>query len=422
MTKPIQLLKDVEDKLKEFDFNNQDVDNSQNIISLLGKGHDEVAFCKILWYILNLTVDGKKKYLGSFLKKVLFVTGLDETEIDRAFVYREYIIPGSRRRIDLVIKTRSHFIPIEAKIYSDEHGNQCADYLEYAGKYYADSREAVIYYLTIEGQIPPEDGSYGSVAIIDRIKCISWEDIRGWLFYEKTVQTDHSDVIGQFYKAITVLLNPGKAVFEMDIDTNLLNSSADIRAALEISKAIERKKISLMQEIFDSVQKTLEHDSGFDLDPVLNKNWNNEKRINEYYDQRKSSYPGLNYSLGKIDTDPHGKEYYFVLRFEIDYRAFVGYGVWTVDKNNDLEPLNDPSDALLEKIRARVPGKALPPMGKDWWIDWEYVFSNNKNESEAGPDFKDMNDDYLALYDKGSKEEFIQKAVDCLIKIRESIN
>ena len=421
MTTPEELLKEVESRLGELDSIDKEIDDCQNIIGLLGKGHDEVSFCKILWYILNLSTNGKKEYLASFLNTVLAMTDLVKTEIDKAFVYREYYIPDSGRRIDLVIKTPSHFIPIEAKIYSEEHGDQCSDYLKYSQRFYRNPQEASIYYLTIDGKMPSEDSCSNNSSIKDRIKCISWTAILNWLTDVKTMHSDHCEVIGQFYKALALLLNPQKEEFEMNIDNSLINSSADIRAALIIEEAIDRKKIALIHDIFEGIREALEDDDRFDLDHILNKSWNNEKRIKEYYDQKKSSYPGLNYNLGSLGTDDTGKEYYFVLRFEIDYHAFVGYGIWTVDKNNNLEPLNNPSDALLAKIKALIPGKNLPSIGKDWWIDWEYIFSNNKDVNEAGPNFKDMNEYYIALYDKEPKEEFIKKAVDCLKKTRSSI-
>ncbi len=417
------LIKEVKSKLGELDEIDREFAENQNIIGLLGKGHDEVSFCKILWYILNLSVNGKKEYLAEFVKTVLRINGID-SEIESASVYREYYIPETGRRIDLVIRTKNHFLPIEAKIYSDEHGGQCADYLKFAeGVYGSNPGNALVWFLTLDGQKPAESDTQAYREINDRIKCISWKDVKEWLTNVKYTHHEYSELIGQLCKALFVLLNPRKDYFDM-ID-NLISSSEDIKAALIISESIERKRIELLFDIFNGIREALAGDPDFLFDPILNNNWKNDDRIRDYYSQKKSSYPGLNYNLGLIDTDVNGMHYYFVLRFEIDYRGFAGYGIWTVDKEGNLGQLCNPDEIMLRSIRSRLDNPHQIRIAKDWWLYWEYVASNNwiEEEESAGPNFKNMNNtDYISLFDAQKKDKFIQKAVDCLKKIRKAIN
>ncbi len=393
-------------------------DSCQNLIELLGKGHDEVSMCKILWFILNYKINNHKPFLLSFTTTVLGISSITSGELDNAFVYREYHIPKTGRRIDLVIRTANHFIPIEAKIYSDEHDNQCCEYLSYAHSIDSKSR---LFFLSINGKAPDVVIQSKNDEVARFTKGISWQQILEWLKEENKRDTAIQSLVEQYCKALAVLVKKEQKDFYMEI-AKLINSSEDIKAAIIIEKAIEQKKENLLSEIIDGISNSLENDTGFDFDPRLNEQWNNAERIATYYSfKRKSTYPGLNYNLGSIGIDEDYREYFFVLRFEIDFRAFVGFGVWYIDKDGTLGQIQNPDETMIEQIKNRLYYPEQINSGRDWWLYWEYVSSNNQNEFEAGPNFKNPNDEYYELFDYERRNAFIQEAVDLLRKMRGSI-
>ena len=149
----IKLLEKVIAKIDELKSIDSDSYENFNILSILGKEADEVIMCKILWAILDHKIGGQRLLLKGFVKDILNMS-LEESEYDSSSVYREDCIPDNSRRIDLVIKTKKHFIPIEAKIYAEDQAKQCADYIRFAGRYYKPSLERLNSYCKcLKGEI-----------------------------------------------------------------------------------------------------------------------------------------------------------------------------------------------------------------------------------------------------------------------------
>ena len=97
-----------------------------NVFWITGIDDKEVIMCRVLHELLNpLGNHGMGTvYLKQFIEHVLQLDDILDDEISKAKVFREYKIPGSDRRIDLVVETRSRFIPIEVKIYAREQESQ----------------------------------------------------------------------------------------------------------------------------------------------------------------------------------------------------------------------------------------------------------------------------------------------------------
>ena len=341
--------------------------------------------------------------------------------MEGATVYREYCIPNNSRRIDLVIKTKERFIPIEAKIYAGDQSAQCADYLSYARNFCDGEDELILYYLTIDRHSPSYYSLAGDQSLSSHIRLISWSDIFLWLESIKGMNRDSDEVIGQYCKALEILLNRRKAGIEMKID-ELIDSSDGMRAAMEIEKSIVRKKTALLHTIFEEIIERTSLEAGFHYDPILNEPWDYKKGLDEYYFRKTSSstYPALTYNLGLLDQLRNGTEYYFILRFEIEWRPYVGFAIMRRDKNGELFPEHEPSEKLMVKAKGMMknPDQINYLTSEGWWLYWEYITSNNQDATENEPDFRTMNDAYLALYDKKERDAFVEQVLHMLKKFK----
>lgn len=405
------------DELKRIDSDNYE---NFNILSILGKEADEVVMCKVLWAILDHKINGQRELLKGFIKDVLKMS-LIEQEYDSAIVYREYCIPDNSRRIDLVIKTQNHFIPIEAKIYAEDQAKQCADYIRFAGRYYNSQDHVMLYYLTIDKHKPSLSSIDGDTELMKQIELVSWEQILEWLNSEKDNVAAMSDVIGQYCKALEMLLDRKRSAFDMGID-QLLDSPDGMRAAIEIEDALSRKKTDLMMTIYSEIKDKVSKDNRFNFDKRLNDPWDYTVGIKEYYSRKISSstYPALTYNLGLIDKDPDGKEYYLILRYEIEWRSYVGFSIMDI-KDETLSMIDKPSDDLLKKAQALLKNPDILKSNKSCWLYWEYITSNNQDAIDDEPEFRSMNDAYLALYDSAKRTEYVDRVVDMLKKFMDNL-
>ena len=102
-------------------------------------------------------------YLELFDKHVLRLN-MTKAELDSAEVHRQYPtkflaekLKIPLKKMDLAIITSCRFIPIEVKIKSGSHKDQCDNYLYEAQLYtdeYALSEQPILYYLTLNGYFP----------------------------------------------------------------------------------------------------------------------------------------------------------------------------------------------------------------------------------------------------------------------------
>ena len=405
------------DELKRIDSDNY---GNFNILSILGKEADEVVMCKILWAILDHKINEQRELLKGFIKDVLKMS-LTEQEYDSAMIYREYCIPDNSRRIDLVIKTQNHFIPIEAKIYAEDQAKQCADYIRFAGRYYNSQDDVMLYYLTIDKHKPSLSSIDGDVKLMKQIELVSWEQILEWLNSKKDNVEAMSDIIGQYCKALEMLLDRKRSAFDMGID-QLLDSPDGMRAAIEIENALNRKKTDLMLAIYSEIKDKVSKDNRFNFDKRLNDPWDYTVGIKEYYSRKISSstYPALTYNLGLIDKDQDGKEYYLILRYEIEWRSYVGFSIMDI-KGETLSMIDKPSDDLLKKAQALLKNPDILKSNKSCWLYWEYITSNNQDAIDDEPEFRSMNDAYLALYDSAKRTEYVDRVVDMLKKFMDNL-
>ena len=58
---------------------------------------------------------------------------------------------------------------------------------------------------------------------------------------------------------------------------------------------------------------------------------------------------------------------------------------------------------------------------KSCWLYWEYITSNNQDTTDDEPEFRSMNDAYLALYDSAKRTEYVDRVVDMLKKFMDNL-
>lgn len=126
-----QLLSQITALSKKYDLLNERTGGFFNVFEIANVAHDEVTVCRMIYELLSPRGSHCQGtlYLKLFLEGVLQIQ-VDDTELETVTVYREYVI-DEKRRIDLVIETANHFIPIEMKIYAGEQQAQCWDYYNF---------------------------------------------------------------------------------------------------------------------------------------------------------------------------------------------------------------------------------------------------------------------------------------------------
>ena len=102
-----------------------------------------------------------------------------------------------------------------------------------------------------------------------QIELVSWEQILEWLNSERDNVEAMSDIIGQYCKALEMLIDRKRGAFDMGID-QLLDSPDGMRAAIEIENALNRKKTDLMLAIYSEIKDKVSKDNRFNFDKRLN--------------------------------------------------------------------------------------------------------------------------------------------------------
>lgn len=382
------LLQEISSISKKYEMINKRTGGYFNIFEITNISSDEVVICRVLHEILSPEGSHYQgaRYLKTFIKDVLKID-MSETEMERAKVFREFIIDNNRR-IDLVIQTQNHFIPIEVKVFAGDQENQCCDYAKAA-------KNSPVYYLTRFGDDPSEYSARGMIKSengYEEIVCISFsEDIINWL--ESCVTQTETikiapirEVLFQFMAAIRKFTNQMEDEKEMEI-LNLITRSPDsMKNAIAIQNSVDVARQNLMKKLFTMIEEKVGRQK---LENEYDYAFNEYKKCNDFYKYRGSTFPGISYlykSKVKPDVD-------IWVRIEIDYYIFIGYGC-PVNGKPGKQPLSD------KEIQMHLP---CEPCVDNWWAYWEYAPEDNIDQS---PDFKGANDVYLKLFDEEYLEEF----------------
>lgn len=376
-----------------------------NLFEIAHIADKEVPICRVLCELLkpNGCHGQETGYLKLFFDHVLGID-VSEKELEQARVYREYEI-SEKRRIDLVIQMREHFIPIEVKIYAADQKGQICDYFAYA-------KNSKLYYLTLYGTPPSKesaasDGGQSLTPTRDgyaEVVNISFkEHILAWLIKclehgETNSIAPIRESIAQLISVIRKLTNQLEGEKKMEMMGAISRSSETMRVATEIEQALPSSRIDMLCKLFKSLDARLSraYPSMHEMEDIFDYKYKDKQggsRLSKFYDQRASTFPGISYPF----TSANGRDIRF--RIEVEQRLYAGFYEYKKDREGG-EMLTGCKDALLHTEE-----KGLT----DGY--WCYL----PGETDV-PNFKDYNEAFYELFDPERFEGFLEK---CIERMRE---
>jgi hypothetical protein len=190
-------------------------------------------------------------YLTSFWTAIgPKIPGNPALDTVNAQVFTEYVIENDRR-IDIVIKDRSIFVPLEVKINAGEQPEQVADYGDFSRKNTPEKGMPVLF-LTPEGRKPE------SARDAESFVCLSFrEDIVPWLETCREQTGDCAPVREALKQLIAAIKSFSFYGYSEDTDMEneilslICESNDSMRAALAISGVMGKVTNEGIQGIFE---------------------------------------------------------------------------------------------------------------------------------------------------------------------------
>lgn len=381
-----------------------------NIFQVLGVAEKETVMCRMLADLLDPKGDHGQgnAFLKGFLEQVLRLEYTDE-QLQTATVHREYMIPGSDRRIDLVIETENRFIPIEVKIHARDQKSQCYDYWAFAVET-MDDEEAVIYYLTKYGTMPSAESVTSEKKVLpeDKIKVISFEkDIRQWLKNCASIGNDRVQLcVAQYLDAIEDFTGAiDEDIAEMTKKT-ILSSKAYFEAALFIEKSMEDAKLSLMESLFEALARRMD-DMTRALPFVMSRMdaycYDYKRRLGAYYSKGQRAYPSIAYAFDDIPFLDGRKLLLYVTADEYLYAGVVLYDPVKGDEADDISP----EEEVIIKAHIKVANT-----DDDCFFGYlPELTGDDQISDDTSPNFKTMQGVVISLVEEAALNDFVEKAV-----------
>jgi hypothetical protein len=369
-----------------------------NIFSITGIHYKELPICSFLRELLDPQGSHMQGslFLKTFIKQVLRQNIFADEDYDKAKVYKELHI-DNKRRIDILISIAGRLFPIEVKIYAGDQDAQLIDYYIYTNT--SDSK-AIIYYLTLDKHEPSKTSKANLKKGI-QYECISFEsDVLSWLKQIVTMEQIRSiprlyEVLSQFLDVILKLTDQIEERKIMEFN-NLIKTSKDIHAVLELEKALIDIKCQMMKKVFSAIENrlakrrpelSLAH-RGY-LDGYM-----------DYYTKGRNTWPSLNYFLPEKENKPIGKQY--VLRIEIETYLYFGICNWDdVNKTNPHGRENDSIKYVSDNSKLKGEVKATDAF---YW--WEHL------TKDMQVNYRSPNKEYESLFDNDTFDIYINKICD----------
>lgn len=370
-----------------------------NIFSITGIHYKEVPICSFLRELLDPHGNHMQGslFLKSFTLEVLKQNCFTDEDFAKAKVYKEVRI-DINRRIDILINITGRLFPIEVKIYAEDQDSQLVDYYNYTSK---SDPKSTIYYLTLNGHEPSEN-SKGNLIKGIQYKCISFEnDVANWL--KRILETEQIRSVPRLYETLSQFLD---IIFRLTEHVeenkfmefyNLIKTSNDFHAALELEKALIDIKCQKMKEVFSAIEDRLRTRR-----PELIVAHRGYLEVyQDYYKNGKNTWPGLSYLLPEKDNKPIGKQY--ALYIEIEWHLY--YGVCNWDEINKCNPHGRDEDSIkyVLKNSKRIDNKVKSTDAFYWW---EYL------TEETQVNYRYPNKEYEALFDDATFDNYINMICD----------
>lgn len=379
-----------------------------NVFYIQGTASKEVKVCRFIRELLdpNGSHGQGTLFLNSFVKNVLKIdeSTFLEDDYSKAQVTREVVIDESRR-IDLLIRIKDRFFPIEVKVYAKDQDKQCIDYYNYAVN--KDSN-AKIYYLTLDGHKPSDD----SKGTLDKsqIECIAFSDeILKWLdecIVAEEISQIYSvrELLIQFRSVIRDLTGMQKGKRRMEIKEKIESSYDNVMAAVQIANTLPDIKADKMKEVFRCIKEHMEKYKELEI----SEDWDNE--IDTYYGSKKKTWPGLSYKIPVEDSILKGK---LRLRFEVEESLYFG-----ICPQTPKAKISEAGQYVQEKLTPPcLDGKNLDKVhsDSDSWYWWAYVHKDNP------VNYWCENNNYWKLFDETYFDEYMNEIYTTIDSVAKSI-
>ena len=390
---------------------------SFNVFKVLNVHYKEVPICRMIHELLSPEGGHGQgtAYLELFMEEVLAIqkNSLADDEWNSIKVEREKVIDNNRR-IDLVIKTQSRFIPIEVKIYAEDQEKQCLDYFNYANNVCGKDAPTTLFYLTRFGTLPSEYSTKSDDRL--NIKAISFaHHILPWL--EKCLQyretwrlSTVSNTIYQLIDAIKDFTN-GKKDLEMEeIAQYLRESKENLQDALRIENAVNAVRRSVLEELFNGVEKAINGSIEGNSLYVKSKETNLPESVTKYRSSR--TLPCLAYSY----KDKSNNEIEIIVKLQVDYRVYISRSV-KCEKGMQESLITKEINSSMEILDSIYPNS-------DSKNTWRYLENKVSSTSAAFtldnvPNFIEFNDAFYRLLNEDNLKTYIDYCVKAMLKLLE---
>lgn len=464
------LLRLLTDRWQTYRISHPSPSGNYNIFRILEVSEKEVVMCRMLADLLNPAGAHRKGsvYLYHFLREVLKAR-VTEDDLNSVQVEKEYLIPGTERRIDIAVYTGRYFLPIEVKIHAGEQRSQCYDYYQYAKERNAGG-DARVCYLTIDGKLPSEyslsrydqDGNVTDRIGTENIIPVSFRRhvapwLRKLLFHEPDgPEGEEREILMQYLQAIEEVTGAAREESQEVVAGTLLETEAYFRMGLQIADAADTAKAALIRKVMEEFRLQME--------PVSESYHLEEEHAYSYYTYENqateefyalySTYPGINYRVAKLD-----ERYELWFRIEVEHHLFAGFCVFDCERESEYdreasgasggngeaasEPEGSesgpqPSASGPEKtargdkmvcrtceIERRLTDfleiQRIDCRINNWWVKWVHLPTGSCQTTgsfERVPDFKHMNEAAIRLADEEKRRAFV---AECVTVIRRTL-
>ncbi len=370
-----------------------------NIFSITGIHYKELPICSFLRELLDPQGSHMQGslFLKTFTQQVLKQNNFSDEEFAKAKVYKELRV-AENRRIDILIRIAGRLFPIEVKIYAGDQDAQLADYYDYVSE---SDLKTIIYYLTLDKHEPSANSKINLKKGI-QYECISFKsDVLCWIKLIMTMEQIRSvprlyEVLAQFFDVVLKLTNQIEENTFMEFN-NLIKSSKDFHAVLELEKALIEIKCQKMKEVFSSIEGRLAQRR-----PELQLACRSSLEIYEdFYKKGKNTWPGLGYLLPAKANKPVSKDY--MLYIEIGWHLYFGVCNW--DNVNKTVPRGRDKDSIEYVLNNSNKQKSkIKSTNTFYW--WEYL------TEDMQVNYRYPNKEYESLFDKDTFDTYINTICD----------
>ncbi len=414
-----ELLNVVSKRISEFDQKNNEANAEYNIFKVLEVSEKEVILCRMLADLLNPFGYHKcgSIFLKMFIEDVLQIYDFTEQELVVAEVYKEYLIPKTDKRIDIVICIGKRFIPIEVKINAFDQEAQCYDYYYYALDK-MNSSDAKVYYLTKYGTMPSIGSmiSKGDMMPRNGVKPIAFStDICRWI--KKCIFIANGaikELLQQYLQTIEEFTGVANERKIKIVRETLLEKKEFFSAGIIIEKSIISAKEKLLTSVFEEFEEQIEDEKSSlpcKLIPLGDYSWYYYKQqVPLYYKQKGVSWPGVTYLIEGVDFED-GKQLW--LRIEVEENIYAGLCLFDpmADDGNGAQ-VDEMSDETKEMIKKHLNVNYID--NEYWWVKWFYLPTGTHEigtGKSAVPNFKYMNEMATELVDACTRKAFVEHAI-----------